>query len=75
MEGSDFFSHPSLVIYFFRKTGTANRWGTTNSKQPRRIIMIGQSEILSSSSIIFMTLFSKGDAPFTPAQCSIELFF
>jgi len=40
-----YFSHPSLVIYFFlQPTGP--------------IIMIGQSEILSSSQIQFITLFS-----------------
>jgi hypothetical protein len=64
-----YFSHPSLVIYFFatppQKTelGTANRRGTTNSKPPGPIIMIGQSEILSSSQIIFITLFSAGAQP------------
>jgi hypothetical protein len=31
------------------KTGTANRWETTNSNLPRPIIMIGLSEIGSSS--------------------------
>ncbi len=30
-------------------TGTANRPGTTNSKPPRGIIMMGQSETLSSN--------------------------
>jgi hypothetical protein len=30
------------------KTGTANRWETTNSNLPRPIIMIGQSETGSS---------------------------
>jgi hypothetical protein len=38
------------------ETGTTTRWGTTNSKPPRRIIMMGQSETLSSSRIIFITL-------------------
>jgi hypothetical protein len=51
------FSHPSLVIYFF--AGTAN-WGTTNSKPPGPIIMMTQSETLSSSQILFITLFSTG---------------
>jgi hypothetical protein len=68
-----YFSHPSLVIYFFlqslsrppielklTETGTANRWGITNSKAPEPIIMMSQSEILSSSQIIFITLFSAG---------------
>jgi hypothetical protein len=42
----------SLVIYFLptspikTKTGTANRWETTNSKALGQIIMIGQSETL-----------------------------
>ncbi len=58
-----YFTHVSVVIYFFAnlnpKTGTANRWETTNSKSPRPIIMIGQSETESSNShIIFITLFS-----------------
>ncbi len=39
------------------ETGTANRWGTTNRKPPGPIIMIRQSETLSSSRIIFSALF------------------
>jgi hypothetical protein len=31
------------------ETGTANRWGTTNNKPPGPIIMMGQSETLSTS--------------------------
>ncbi len=31
------------------ETGTTKRWGTTNSKPPGQIIMIDQSETLSSS--------------------------
>jgi hypothetical protein len=65
-----YFSHPSLVIYFFRnpinqtETRTANRWGTTNSKPPGPIIiMMSQWEKLSSSQIIFITLFSAGAQP------------
>ncbi len=56
------FSHPSLVIHFFfnlthkSKTGTANRWETTNSKPLEPIIMIGQSERGSTSQILFITL-------------------
>ncbi len=38
----------------------SNKWGTTNSEPPGPIIMIGQSEILSSSQIIFITLFCAG---------------
>jgi hypothetical protein len=40
------------------KTGTANRWETTNSKALGPIIMIGQSETGSISQIIFITHFS-----------------
>jgi hypothetical protein len=40
------------------KTGTTNRWETTNSKPPQPITMIGWSETRSSSQIIFVTLFS-----------------
>jgi hypothetical protein len=35
-----YFSHPSVVVYIFAtptnktETGTANRWGTSNSKPP-----------------------------------------
>ncbi len=49
------------------KTGTTNRWGTTNSKPPGPIIMMGQSETRNSSQIIFITLFSAG------ANCAIIL--
>jgi hypothetical protein len=35
-------------------------WGITNSKPPGRIITTGQSETLSRSLIIFITLFSAG---------------
>jgi hypothetical protein len=42
------------------ETGIENRWGTTNSEPPGPIIMIGQSETLSSSQIIFITLFCGG---------------
>jgi len=37
--------------------------GTTNSKPPGRIIMIGQSKTGSSSQIIFTTLFSSRCTP------------
>jgi hypothetical protein len=47
-----FYSHPSLVMYSFAtpttETRTANRRGTTNSKPPGPIMMMGQSETLSS---------------------------
>ncbi len=39
------------------KTGTANRWETTNSKPPGPIIMIGQSQTGNGSQIIFISLF------------------
>ncbi len=42
------------------KTRTSKRWGTTNSKPPRPIIMMGQSETVSSSQILFITLFFAG---------------
>jgi hypothetical protein len=42
------------------KLGTANRWGTTNSKPPGPIITTEQLEILSRSLIIFIRLFSAG---------------
>jgi hypothetical protein len=60
------FSHPSLVIYCFatqpRKLnlGTANRWGTTNSKPHGPIVMMGRSETLITSQVLFITLFSAG---------------
>jgi hypothetical protein len=52
-----FFLHPSLVIYFLffpnptHKTGTANRWETTNSKTPGPIIMMARPETGSSSQV------------------------
>jgi hypothetical protein len=59
-----YFSHPSSVIYsfFFNPThktesGIANRCEITNSKPPGPIIMMGQSETLTSNQIIFVTLF------------------
>ncbi len=36
------------------ETGIANRWGTSNSKPPGPIIMMGRSESLSSSEIILL---------------------
>ncbi len=35
--------------------------GATNSKPPGRIVVMGQSETLRSSLIIFITLFSPGE--------------
>jgi hypothetical protein len=42
------------------ETGIANRWWTTNSKPPGPIIMMDQSETLSSSQIILIALFCAG---------------
>jgi hypothetical protein len=45
-----YFLHSSSVVFFFFipthkiKTGTGNRWETTNSKPPGPVTMIGQSE-------------------------------
>jgi hypothetical protein len=63
-----YFSHPSLVVYFVApcnptpqtEIGTAQWWGTTNSKPPGPIMMIGQSKTLTSSEITFTTLSSAG---------------
>ncbi len=70
-----YFSHPSLVISCFcnpthkSETGTTNRCHTTNSNQPGAIIMMGRSETLISSQIIFITLFSGGIACFFFPDC------
>jgi hypothetical protein len=63
----NYFSHPSLVIYFFLRTPPIklklrqqNRWATTNSKPAGPIIMMDKSEILCSSRIITITLISAG---------------
>jgi hypothetical protein len=61
-----YFSHPRSFTYlpfFFSpthktETGIVNRWETTNGKPPGPISMMGQSETLSRSWIIF-TLFSR----------------
>jgi hypothetical protein len=57
----------SRVIYLFcnpthkTEAGIANsKLGTTNSEPPGPIMMIGQSETLNSSQIIFITLFCAG---------------
>jgi hypothetical protein len=55
-----YFSHPSLVIYFFAMQPIKPKLG--NSKPFGLIIMMGQSETLSSDSqILFITLFSGVD--------------
>ncbi len=48
--------HVEIVIYLLfatpphkTETGTPNGWGTTNSKPPGPIIMMSQSETLSSN--------------------------
>jgi hypothetical protein len=59
-----YFSHPSLIIYLFAAPPIKGKLVqqmdgglTTNSKSLGRIIMMGQSETLSSSQIISITLF------------------
>jgi len=42
------------------ETGSAFTWGTTNSKPPRPIIVLDQSEILSRSQVQLITLFLGG---------------
>jgi hypothetical protein len=59
-----YFSHPSLVIYFFAtppikvELGQQIRGGLLIANPLAQIIMMGQSKTLSSSQIIFITLFS-----------------
>jgi len=59
-----YFPHPSWGIILFcnpthkTETRTANRWGTTNSKPPGPIIMMGQSQTPTTSQIVFIRLFS-----------------
>ncbi len=57
-----FFTSKFSYVLFCNPThkteiGRANKWGTTNSKLPGPIIMMGQLETLNSHSIIFHTLF------------------
>jgi len=54
------------------ETGTARKWGTTNSKPAGPINMIGQFETLSTSHIIYTTLFSAWAelAALTPATAN-----
>jgi hypothetical protein len=66
------FSRPTCLLFpnstYKTQTGTANRWETTNSKSLGQITLTGQSEtsasksdhIYTSSTIIFITLFSGG---------------
>jgi hypothetical protein len=51
---SCFFGNPN------NKTGTAYTWGTTNSKPPRPIIVINQSEILPCSQVQVIRVFLGG---------------
>jgi hypothetical protein len=46
------------------ETGTAHKWGTTNSKPPRPIIIIDLLEVLSLSPVQFITLVFWGAHPF-----------
>jgi hypothetical protein len=64
-----YFSPPSLVVYFLyhlthkTETGIANRWGTTDSKLPGPMTVMGQRETLKRSQIRFITLFSSKRTP------------
>ncbi len=69
----------SKFSYFFatppikQKTGTANRWETTNSKPHGPIIMVGQSKTGSSSQIIFITLcFGRCTTSFYQPQQTVQ---
>ncbi len=62
-----YFSHPRLGFFFFAAPPIKLKLGhhiggglLPNSKPSGPIIMMGQSETLSSSQIIFITLFSAG---------------
>jgi hypothetical protein len=50
----------SKFSYSLFLTGTTKRWGTTISQPLGRISMMGESETLSNSQIIFITLFYAG---------------
>jgi hypothetical protein len=51
---------PKTNLTHKMETRTAHRWGTTNSKPPGPIIMMGQLETPTSSQIIFSIFFSGG---------------
>jgi hypothetical protein len=59
-----YFSHPSFSYLLIcnpthkTETWTANKWGTTSSKPPGPIIMMGRSETLIDSQVLFITLSS-----------------
>jgi hypothetical protein len=59
-----YFSHPSLVIYLFAippiKLNQQIGGGLLIAKHLDQIIMMGQSETLTSTQIVFITLFSAG---------------
>jgi hypothetical protein len=56
------------------KTGTANRWETTNSKPLGQIIIIDQSKLWSNNHIIFTILFS-GKHAFYQAPQTLQKYF
>jgi hypothetical protein len=67
-----YISHPSLVPFCNpnnkTETGRANRWGTTNSKPPGSIIMMGQSEtwaVVRSYLLHSFLLVHSAATPFT----------
>jgi hypothetical protein len=72
-----YFSHPSLVIHCFATPSIKLKpvqqmgGGSTNSKPPGPIIMMDRSETLSSSQIIFITLFSAGAQRHLPAHSKL----
>jgi hypothetical protein len=55
------------------ETGTANRWGTTSSKPPGPIIMMGESETVTRSQIIYITLFSVVCCAFYTPPHTVQL--
>jgi len=63
-----FTSKFSYLLFSTHKTGTGNRWGTNYNKPPGPISTMGQLETLSSSQIIFITLFLAG------AQCVCAIY-
>jgi hypothetical protein len=75
---------PAKIFFHIQtETGTANSWGTTNSKPPGPIIMMGESETLSHNRSYLLHSFLQGQrvaAPFT-SHCKVcnyaepKLFF
>jgi hypothetical protein len=77
-----FFTFKFSYILFCNRTHTtetrpANKWGTTNCKPRRPIIMMGQSVTLSRTRIKFITLFfsaaQQQDWPPLQTNCAIML--